>query len=152
MLRSVRPLLGEMRGLCLTSTLPGSRSRCLSAVGGPETFDQPQQTDDGTRGPSAVTGGLGLAVVVASGVGLAWYLHSRERRGSSEGGRGLHLPVLELRASADGEGKEDKVPAKVSVRERRYKDFSSVKFNGEPYMTPRDFLESVTLDKPRREF
>lgn len=141
MLRSVfvRLFLGEVR---VISALPESRSRCLSAVGG-----HPQQTSYGTRDPSAVTRGLGLAGVVASGVGLAWYLHSRERRGSSEGRRDLQLPVLELRAA-----EEDKAPAKVSVRERRYKDFSSVKFKGEPYMTPRDFLESVTLDKPRREF
>jgi hypothetical protein len=92
--------------------------------------------------------GLG---VVASGFGLAWYLHGQERTGSSEGERGLKLPVMELRAS-DGEGKEGRKAPKVSMRERRYKDFASIKYKGEPYMTPRDFLESVTLDAPRREF
>lgn len=149
--RSARPLLGEVRGLCLTSALPRSSSRCLSAVGGSAavvTSGQPQ--GKGTRHSSAVaTAGLGVAGAVT--LGVSWYLYSRERRGVSEGRRGLLLPVLDLRAS-DGEGKGEKAVAKVSIRERRYKAFSSIRFKGEPYMTPRDFLESVTLDEPRREF
>ena len=151
---SVRPLLGEVRGLYLTSSLPRSSARCLSTVGGSGTVvtsRQPLGADNGSRGPSAVTAAVGLGVAGAVTLGMTWYLHSRERRGVSERGRRLPLPVLDLRAS-DGDGKGEKVVAKVSIRERRYKAFSSIKFKGEPYMTPRDFLESVTLDEPRREF
>ncbi|PAA47923.1 hypothetical protein BOX15_Mlig018762g2 [Macrostomum lignano] len=36
-----------------------------------------------------------------------------------------------------------------NYRERRFLDFASVEFDGVPYMTPQDFLESVTQDRPR---
>lgn len=146
LLRSVRPFLVEIRGLCLTPALRGSQSRCLSAVGGSAASADGQQ-----RNSTWNRAGLGIAAgVVASGLGLAWYLRGSGRKDSGEHGGGVQSPLLQLRAS--GGGKEDKAPTtKVSVRERRYKDFSSIKFKGEPYMTPRDFLESVTLDEPRRE-
>ena len=32
---------------------------------------------------------------------------------------------------------------------KRYKDFASVMYEGDMYMTPRDFLESITQDEPR---
>lgn len=149
-MRCVRSFLGDVRGLCLTpAALPGSRSRCLSAVRGSvaASDEAHHRNGSGTNSSSVVATGLG---VVASGLGLAWYLRGRESEGSKEHERVLQVPLLQLRAS-DGARKEEKPPAKVSVRERRYKDFSSIKFKGQPYMTPRDFLESVTIDEPRRE-
>ncbi|KAI8495308.1 Calcium uptake protein 3, mitochondrial [Branchiostoma belcheri] len=38
---------------------------------------------------------------------------------------------------------------KMSDRERRFREFSSVEYKGQMYMTPRDFLESVTEERPR---
>ena len=38
---------------------------------------------------------------------------------------------------------------KITRRELRYQDFSSLKYEGEVYMTARDFLESVTQDTSR---
>lgn len=38
------------------------------------------------------------------------------------------------------------------IREKRFHDFASVEVGGEFFMTPQDFLESVTDEEPRREF
>jgi hypothetical protein len=50
------------------------------------------------------------------------------------------LPVLEATESKE---------VKMSKREKRYKEFASVMYNGDMYMTPRDFLESIVDDIPR---
>ncbi len=69
---------------------------------------------------------------------LGWYLFDKRERSL----RSVHT----LQAAED----EAKV-RKVSLRERRYKDFSSVMYHGEPYMTGRDFLEAITKQAPRCE-
>ena len=40
----------------------------------------------------------------------------------------------------------------VSYREQRFLTFASVELDGNVYMTPQDFLESVTEEHPRRKF
>jgi len=83
-------------------------------------------------------------VAAASGLGLATYIH--QLRGGKDGGVGaLLLPELQ---AAGGKEEEAKTP-KVSVRELRYKEFASIVYKGEPYMSGRDFLESVARDEPR---
>ncbi len=142
--RSVRLLC--FRGRCVTPTLPGSRSRCLtSAVGG---SDRSQERPNSSSGKSSLVAAVTTGAV-ASGLFLAWYLHVKGRRGCKDG---LPASLLKLEASNAVQEGDNKTPAKVSVRERRYKDYSSIRFKGEPYMTPRDFLESVTLDEPRRKY
>lgn len=83
---------------------------------------------------------IGIAALFASatGVSLTWYGKRKERN------LDLFLPTLQAADKQDGDNE-----VKVPLRERRYKDFASVRFHGEPYMTPRDFLESVTKDVPR---
>ncbi|XP_043918438.1 calcium uptake protein 3, mitochondrial [Protopterus annectens] len=39
----------------------------------------------------------------------------------------------------------------VSSREQRFRQFASYEYEGQLYMTPRDFLESVTSDEPGRK-
>lgn len=41
---------------------------------------------------------------------------------------------------------------KLSAREKRFIKFASVEFDGQIYMTPQDFLESVVEQEPRRKF
>ncbi|CAF0871345.1 unnamed protein product [Adineta steineri] len=44
----------------------------------------------------------------------------------------------------------DRADEKVkNIREKRFRDFSSLEYNGEIYMTPVDFLESIITDRPR---
>jgi len=44
---------------------------------------------------------------------------------------------------------EEKI--KISRREKRYKLYASIMYVDECYMTPRDFVESLTKDEPRRK-
>ena len=147
-MRSVRLFLRGTRALCLSSSQPGVQQRCLSSVGGPSAASDAHNWQDtsSTTSTSTMASKVGVAGVIASGLCLAWYSNTHRERGHRPKD---HLPSLlpQLRA-AEPEKHERK--EKVSIRERRYKDFSSVKYKGEPYMTPRDFLESVTIDEPRR--
>ncbi len=79
------------------------------------------------------------SAAVTTGLVLGWYLF--DKKDSSL----VSLPLLE--AAED----EEKVK-KVSLRERRYKDFASVVYRGAPYMTGRDFLEAITKKTPRCEY
>lgn len=142
---TVRTLLQRGVRLCPAPALSRSQARCLSTAGRTTfTSDESQSQQESSRTSPLSVGVVGLA---ASGLCVAWYLHSKENAS--------YMPTItklvpQFKAS-EPEGKGAKPPEKVSVRERRYKDFSSISFKGEPYMTPRDFLESVTLDKPRRK-
>ena len=91
--------------------------------------------------------GRWAVVCTLAGVGSVCFLNWRSR--DTLGGVFL-LP----RVSADGGGKAGKPDTgeeapKISRRELRYQEFSSIKYEGEVYMTARDFLESVTQDTPR---
>ncbi|XP_069131038.1 calcium uptake protein 3, mitochondrial-like isoform X3 [Argopecten irradians] len=57
------------------------------------------------------------------------------------------LPVVTAK-SEDGDGaKETRIPH--TYREVRFRQFASVEYKGMTYMTPQDFLESVTEEMPR---
>ena len=79
-----------------------------------------------------------------AGAAAAWRL-SR----SGEESRVSVLPVVKA-GGQDGEAKEKEKP-KISGRELRYKAFASYVYKGEPYMSARDFLESLIRDEPRCE-
>lgn len=46
---------------------------------------------------------------------------------------------------------DDTKSVKLTSRERRFIRFASVEYDGQLYMTPQDFLESVVEAEPRRE-
>ena len=78
--------------------------------------------------------------VATASLVVGWYVGDKYNR--------TPVAILSLQAA---EGDENKV-RKVSLRERRYKDFASVMYRGEPYMTGRDFLEAVMKMTPRCEY
>ena len=80
---------------------------------------------------------------VVSGLGLAAFIYQWR----AAKGRGNVSLVPELNAG----GKKEGEAPKVSHRELRYKEFASIMYKGEPYMSVRDFLESVSQDEPRGE-
>lgn len=41
---------------------------------------------------------------------------------------------------------------KLSIRKKRFMQFASLEYEGEYYMTPRDFLFSVMFDKLGRKY
>ena len=105
-------------------------------------------------GRQGSTGGNGRWAVVGAlaGVGGAWVLSTVNWRSRDTPGGVLLLPSV----SAEGGGKAGKGESaeeapKISRRELRYQDFCSIKYEGELYMTARDFVESVTQDTPRGE-
>ena len=103
-----------------------------------------QESGESTAGGGSRRWGAFLLGVAASGgVGLLAY----QRRHRESGGEGSLLVVLpELQAA------EEK--SELSRQERRkqlFKLHSSYMYKGEPYMTPRDFLESLTQDDLRSE-
>ena len=136
--------------------LPECQWRCLSAG---RSLEPQEKGDNGwySSGGGNKNNTLAFSTLMFSGVGVAWYLQDRRRRrrrrrtDEEEKCHQLSLvPLLQLNAASDtGGGSGSREAKKVSVRERRYNDFCSIQHRGEPYMTPRDFLESVTIDEPR---
>ncbi|KAK6173399.1 hypothetical protein SNE40_016858 [Patella caerulea] len=55
------------------------------------------------------------------------------------------LPVVYARDTKE----EEKITPKTTYRELRFRQFASVECHGSIYMTPQDFLESVTEETPR---
>ncbi|GFR65141.1 calcium uptake protein 3, mitochondrial [Elysia marginata] len=58
------------------------------------------------------------------------------------------LPAVQAAKDED----EDESPGKTketNYREMRFRQFASVEYDGNIYMTPQDFLESVTEESPR---
>jgi len=53
--------------------------------------------------------------------------------------------------SGSGSGTEAGRPAGSRLREMTFLTFASVEYDGNVYMTPHDFLQSITEDKPRRK-
>ncbi|XP_078003207.1 calcium uptake protein 2, mitochondrial isoform X2 [Phascolarctos cinereus] len=80
-----------------------------------------------------------LAVAVAGGagasVGAFWYK-----------GR-LDLPAGDCLTVFAQKSDNDEMAEKLSIRKQRFMQFSSLEYEGEYYMTPRDFLYSVMFDQ-----
>lgn len=88
--------------------------------------------------------GWGTLIGVAGGVTLIANLWERESD---------QRPALLPRLHAEEKKKEpQKNDPGVSLRELRFKDFASLTYKGELYMTATDFLESTTRDRPRDHY
>lgn len=46
---------------------------------------------------------------------------------------------------------EEEKAIRLTARERRFIKFASVEYDGQLYMTPQDFLDSVVEQEPRRK-
>ncbi|XP_067890899.1 calcium uptake protein 3, mitochondrial isoform X2 [Heterodontus francisci] len=109
--------------------------------------------------------GLWLAVVCGIG-GSCWYyyyLESETGRRSRRRGRErllcgdvpapLSVPTVKATGKVKNTMEEsdiEGVERYVSSQEQRFRLFTSMEHEGQLYMTPRDFIESVTTDEPRR--
>ncbi|XP_068123054.1 calcium uptake protein 2, mitochondrial isoform X2 [Hyperolius riggenbachi] len=104
----------------------------------------PRLASAGGPGLRSGTGAARLAgVAVAGGVcgGLWLVTGSRERR----------TPALLAVYAAQDEEAVDEVQEKRSIRKQRFMQFASLEYNGEYYMTPRDFLLSVMFEDVQRK-
>ncbi|XP_073501519.1 calcium uptake protein 3, mitochondrial isoform X5 [Phyllobates terribilis] len=65
-------------------------------------------------------------------------------------GAGILVPVSAAKETSSAEKSDfEDLDMFASSREQRFRVFASLEFEGQLYMTPRDFLESVTTDEPR---
>ncbi|XP_055770909.1 calcium uptake protein 3, mitochondrial-like isoform X6 [Salvelinus fontinalis] len=113
-------------------------------------------------GAQTTTGGrtqrcLAVGMCLATGGAVAFYLYNdmysqrcRKRMGYSFSGRDL-LPVL---TAVEAQQKTrpfdfEEGDVYMSSHEQRFRLFSSVEYEGQLYMTPQNFIESVTMSEPR---
>ncbi|XP_073464321.1 calcium uptake protein 3, mitochondrial isoform X8 [Aquarana catesbeiana] len=112
------------------------------------------------RALASPRGSLLVSGAAGAGLALACYGAYRDGRGVrhyrdilQEGAwprRGILVPVSAAKEAspADRPDLED-LDMFASSREQRFRVFASLEYEGQLYMTPRDFLESVTTDEPR---
>ena len=88
-----------------------------------------------------------LAAGVSSlGIGLLTYQTQLQRRREAIG---ISQILPQLHAAEEGEKKEVEGGRELKGWELRYKEFSSLVYKRQVYMTAQDFLESITQDEPR---
>ncbi|XP_064782782.1 calcium uptake protein 3, mitochondrial isoform X5 [Oncorhynchus masou masou] len=115
-------------------------------------------------GAQTTTGGrtqrcLAVGMCLATGGAVAFYFYNdmysqrcRKRMGYRFSGRDL-LPVL---SAVEAQQKTrpfdfEEGDVYMSSHEQRFRLFSSVEYEGQLYMTPQNFIESVTMSEPRNK-
>nr|XP_029510392.1 calcium uptake protein 3, mitochondrial-like isoform X2 [Oncorhynchus nerka] len=115
-------------------------------------------------GAQTTTGGrtqrcLAVGMCLATGGVVAFYFYNdmysqrcRKRMGYRFSGRDL-LPVL---SAVEAQQKTrpfdfEEGDVYMSSHEQRFRLFSSVEYEGQLYMTPQNFIESVTMSEPRNK-
>ncbi|XP_045572391.1 calcium uptake protein 3, mitochondrial isoform X5 [Salmo salar] len=115
-------------------------------------------------GAQTTTGGrtqrcLAVGVCLAAGGAVAFYFYNdtysqrcRKRMGYNFSGRDL-LPVL---SAVEAQQKTrpfdfEEGDVYMSSHEQRFRLFSSVEYEGQLYMTPQNFIESVTMSEPQNK-
>ncbi|XP_077061142.1 calcium uptake protein 3, mitochondrial isoform X5 [Siphateles boraxobius] len=101
--------------------------------------------------------GIAVAVGVAAGGALLYYCHSNmcgfRGRQAPKNGTGCRALLPSLPAVAAKEKAPmfdfDEGDVYMSSHEHRFRLFSSVEYEGQLYMTPQNFIESVTMSEPR---
>eukprot|EP00118_Oscarella_pearsei_P025958 m.309111 g.309111 ORF g.309111 m.309111 type:complete len:418 (+) comp45522_c0_seq1:2-1255(+) len=82
--------------------------------------------------------GTFLGVTSISLVAFGYFYHNRRR--FSRWKNGTYLPEVYAKTSD--------VPVVVGRKQRRFRQFASCEYNGQLYMTPQDFLESISFNEP----
>ncbi|XP_049809119.1 calcium uptake protein 3, mitochondrial-like [Schistocerca nitens] len=81
-----------------------------------------------------------VAVTAACAIGSAAAVYAASRTGKLEAANAAKQPKQEQKGPVSG---------KLAYREQRFIKFASVELDGQVYMTPQDFLESVLDQEPR---
>ncbi|XP_069496775.1 calcium uptake protein 2, mitochondrial isoform X2 [Ambystoma mexicanum] len=97
-----------------------------------------------TRGQSSLGQRAPLVGGLLLGAGLTWYSLGRARIRESLGDRST------VWAQSEGD-LVDEMAEKQSIRKQRFMHFASLQYEGEFYMTPRDFLFSVMFENVKRK-
>ncbi|XP_051939506.1 calcium uptake protein 3, mitochondrial isoform X6 [Hippocampus zosterae] len=100
---------------------------------------------------------FGLCLATGGAVALYFYEDMINRRGwrRKMGTRSIHgllqsIPAVEAKEKAHPMDFEEG-DVRMSSHEHRFRMFSSVEYDGQLYMTPQNFIESVTMSEPRNK-
>ncbi|XP_074542948.1 calcium uptake protein 3, mitochondrial isoform X3 [Halichoeres trimaculatus] len=99
---------------------------------------------------------LAAGVCLAAGGAVALYFYSemtrsrRRMRTPSISGLFPSIPIVEAKEKARPYDFEEG-DVHMSSHEHRFRMFSSVEYEGQLYMTPQNFIESVTMSEPRNK-
>ncbi|XP_018027658.1 uncharacterized protein LOC108682913, partial [Hyalella azteca] len=93
--------------------------------------------------------GLGTVAAAVAAMAVAGYCCSQLSRGDNSGD--CILPTVHAKGIKRHVPEELQLSGlKLNHRERRFIKFASVEYRGQLYMTPQDFIESVTDSEPRQ--
>ncbi|KAF2362184.1 EF-hand domain [Trinorchestia longiramus] len=115
---------------------------CHSSVSSHNDGSGPH-TDEARGSGGAVV--VGAAAIVALGL-----CYSQRSDDSDENPLHTLFPKLHAKAAKKNPDELQMSGLKLNHRERRFIKFASVEFHGQLYMTPQDFIESVTDSEPRQ--
>ncbi|XP_059192637.1 calcium uptake protein 3, mitochondrial isoform X4 [Centropristis striata] len=101
---------------------------------------------------------LAVGMCLASGSAVALYFYNDVRSDRARKRMGSHsingllpsIPTVEAKEKARPFDFEDG-DVYMSSHEHRFRMFSSVEYEGQLYMTPQNFIESVTMSEPRNK-
>ncbi|XP_065127858.1 calcium uptake protein 3, mitochondrial isoform X2 [Paramisgurnus dabryanus] len=95
--------------------------------------------------------GTGLCITV--GGFAVYYQHSStsERGYGASGLRAFisQLPAVDAKERVSASAEDEEVS--ISAHEHRFRLFSSLEYDGQLYMTPLDFIESITMSEPKKK-
>ncbi|XP_016301946.1 calcium uptake protein 3, mitochondrial-like isoform X3 [Sinocyclocheilus anshuiensis] len=87
--------------------------------------------------------GTGLCITVG-GYAVVYYQHNASLRALIS-----PLPAVAAKEKASASAQDEEVS--MSAHEHRFRLFSSLEYDGQLYMTPLDFIESVTMSEPKKK-
>nr|XP_055033639.1 calcium uptake protein 3, mitochondrial isoform X2 [Misgurnus anguillicaudatus] len=95
--------------------------------------------------------GTGLCITVG---GFAVYYQHNSTSERGYGANGLRafisqLPAVDAKERVNASAEDEEVS--ISAHEHRFRLFSSLEYDGQLYMTPLDFIESVTMSEPKKK-
>ncbi|XP_076023413.1 calcium uptake protein 3, mitochondrial-like isoform X2 [Genypterus blacodes] len=103
---------------------------------------------------------VAAGVCVAAGGAMALYFYNEKTSGGGSKRMGKHsinrggwlpdIPAVQAKEKAAPFDFEDG-DVYMSSHEHRFRTFSSVEYEGQLYMTPQNFIESVTMSQPRNK-
>ncbi|XP_077158207.1 calcium uptake protein 3, mitochondrial isoform X2 [Paroedura picta] len=166
-------MAAALRGLLRWRRRRGCRPPGFGGDGGPECGQGRRLGGFGGGGGGGAPSGLGVVAAGAAGGALAWLWCQRfseragERTPQERGGRGARggageaaqgrglLPIPVAAAAKETAGTENRPDYEdlglyATSREQRFRMFASLEFEGQLFMTPYDFIQSVTNEEPRR--
>ncbi|XP_051716820.1 calcium uptake protein 3, mitochondrial isoform X3 [Ctenopharyngodon idella] len=90
--------------------------------------------------------GTGLCITLG-GFAVVYYQH----RGHAASLRALISPLPAVAAKEQASASSEDEEVSMSAHEHRFRLFSSMEYDGQLYMTPLDFIESVTMSEPKKK-